>query len=202
MVREARPACRRCGSPVGLYTDTSDGCPNCRGESLHFDGVFRLSAYEGTLRDAILRIKGAGGEALACALGRLLFQQLGSQLSLLSVDAVTPIPLHWLRRLRRGYNQARAIAEGIVSGLARPLHYNWLWRAKYTPRQATLTASERRSSPRGAFRARLPKGLRSKGVLLVDDVLTTGSTASAAAKSLKDAGVQNVWVVVLAKSDS
>jgi ComF family protein len=200
LMKDRAPTCPRCGATVGLYADTSDGCRSCRDEVLHFAGVMRLGTYEGKLREAVLRIKCAREETLARALGRLLLDRLSSTLKQPAFEAVAPVPLHWLKRLIRGYNQSFALALPVARGLRKPISTRWLWRCRYTPEQTGLTASERRASPRQAFRAKLPAAMKGRPLLLVDDVLTTGSTASAAAHALRAAGSGPVWVAVLATS--
>lgn len=202
LTADAAPTCPRCASTVGPFAETSEGCVRCRRDVCHFNGVYRLGLYGGRLRQAILRIKRAEGEALAWALGGLLAARLHAPLAALGIAAVVPLPLHWLRRLKRGYNQAEAAAEPVAAGLGASLRPGWLRRVKLTPAQSSLTPSERRLLPRGVFRGRAPATAKGANLLLVDDVLTTGSTANAAAWALKRAGAGAVWVAVLARADS
>jgi ComF family protein len=116
----------------------------------------------------------------------------------LAPDAVVPVPLHWWRRLRRGYNQSEALARGLARVLALPCRTSWLRRARHTPSQVGKSAEQRRANVRGAFRAaRVPAGA---SVLLVDDVMTTGATASEAARALKEAGAGRVVAAALGRA--
>ena len=146
----------------------------------------------------MLRIKQSGGETLAELVGELWGAARREALRAMAIDVIVPVPLHWWRRWRRGHNQSAALARGLASVLGLPVSF-CLRRTRNTPKQTQQVASARRDNVRGAFRAR--RGLRLKGrsVLLVDDVLTTGSTASEAARALRDAGASRVIVAALAR---
>jgi ComF family protein len=111
---------------------------------------------------------------------------------------VVPVPLHWRRRLSRRYNQSDALAQRIARRLGVPCASGHLRRVQATPFQTRQTPAQRRENLRKVFRAY--GRLDGKRVLLVDDVLTTGSTASEAAKVLKKQGAARVIVAVLARS--
>lgn len=193
--------CPRCAATIGLHTDTTRGCLRCREEHFRFDGACRLGRYEGLLRQTILTLKYPGREAVAETLGRFWARQRQTQFQELTCDVVVPVPLHWLRRWTRGYNQAEAIAYGLARQLKLPCHPWVLWRQKATPFQYQQTRTGRREHMRGAFIARVPRRLRGSRVLLVDDVMTTGSTCNEAARALKAEGVREVFVAVLARAD-
>ena len=111
-----------------------------------------------------------------------------------------PVPLHWRRRLERGYNQAEALADALARRLglrsARPLR-----RVKATAILAGAGRTERLERLRGAFRARRARPLDGRTVLLVDDILTTGATCGSAARALKKAGAARVVAVVVARAE-
>lgn len=192
--------CFCCSAPTGLRAATYEGCPHCRKESFAFTQALSWGGYQGILRQIILRLKQSTGETLAHQMSREWAEQCHDPLAELKIDTVVPVPLHWSRRLWRGYNQAAALANGIARNLGKPCRSGWLWRHQQTPRQVTLTSQERRRHLRQAFRARLPAGLQGKTLLLVDDVMTTGSTADACARTLLGAGAGRVHVAVLARA--
>jgi ComF family protein len=108
------------------------------------------------------------------------------------------MPMHWLRRWRRGFNQAELLAQEIARRSATPVRRS-VRRIRGTAPQAGLTHAKRRQNVAGAFRvAGRVEGMR---VLLVDDVLTTGATASACARALKAAGAERVAVLTVARAD-
>jgi ComF family protein len=193
-------SCPRCGSTVGPFTSLADGCSKCRDEVLHFEKVFRLGPYEGALREIILKMKHFAGEALAEAMGEVWSVQITNRIAQSRVSVVIPVPLHWYRRWRRGYNQSESLARPLAEKLSVPFRTNVLRRIRNTPSQTQRGATARRDNLRGAFVARRDSGIQGKAVLLVDDVLTTGSTASEAAKALRQAGAERVVVAVLAHS--
>jgi ComF family protein len=195
---DPRPQCPRCAASVGPFAAVADGCPLCRGTSFAFHKVTRLGPYEGRLREVVLRMKRASGEALAEAVGELWAECAEARLRALGADVVVPVPLHWRRRWWRGYNQSEALARPLAARLGLPCRPAWLRRVRHTPEQKGQSAGAKLENVRDAFRGR-GAGLAGRTVLLVDDVLTTGATAGEAARALRRAGAKRVVVAVLAR---
>jgi ComF family protein len=193
------PVCPWCAQTVGPHSDTSGGCAECRGESLGFDAAFRLGPYDGKLRDAVLRMKVLAGEGLADLLGRTLAECRGDAIGAAGVDLVTPVPLHWWRKWQRGYNQSEAVARELAAGMGAEFAPKLLRRVRWTPQQSQPTREARRENVKGAFRVRRSANIAEKTVLLVDDVMTTGSTLGEASRTLRAAGAGRVVVAVLAR---
>ncbi|MBM3942428.1 MAG: ComF family protein [SAR202 cluster bacterium] len=150
----------------------------------------------GTVREAIHALKYRDLRAAAPELGKLLAEHL--QAHPLPGDVLVPVPLHPRRLRQRGYNQSALLARelGKLTGL--PVAAGWLARVRSAPPQArAANRQERASNVRDAFAA--TGSARGISVVLVDDVTTTGSTFSAAARALKDAGAATVWGLALAK---
>jgi ComF family protein len=196
------PSCPRCASTVGPFVSVQEGCNACRLVTFQFDGAMRLGPYDGLLRDVILRMKQSTGELLAEMLGTLWAESAGPRLRDIGAQVVVPVPLHWWRKWTRGYNQSEALAHALARRLNLPCQPHWLRRVRNTPRQVRQTATFRRDNVRNAFQAPARPELKGKVVLLVDDVLTTGSTASDAARALRSAGADRVVLAVLAHSQS
>jgi len=192
--------CPRCALPVGPHAELRRGCAECRGRSLGFDAALALGPYAESIRDLCLRLKNERNAWLAPWLGNLLADARQSELTLLPRDTwIVPVPLHWWRRLQRGYNQAEALARGLSRSLDLRVHQP-LRRIKATDRLAHKTASDRMDAMRQAFRVRPDPGLNGQTILLVDDILTTGATCGAAARALKQAGAKRVIIAVLART--
>ena len=181
--------CRRCGSSVGPNErhDRANPCGRCAERDLGIHTIARIGAFEQPLRRLVYRLKFAGQWELAVAAGPLLAQALRAVMeeSAVKVDALVPLPLHWRRKLKRGFNQAEELANstGRILGVnvLRPLR-----RIKATHEQATLmNRTQRRENMAGAFVARADGRLHGKHVWLLDDVCTTGATLHAAATALR-----------------
>lgn len=191
--------CPRCSSTVGPHLTLEKGCPDCRDHSFAFDGAFRMAPYEGLLRDVILRMKHWTGEDLAEIVGTVWAARLAPRLTPLAADVVIPVPLHWLRRWRRGFNACDVFAGCLARELGICCGTRMLRRTRATPRQTEQSsATARRENVKHAFQARRADAIAGKTVLLVDDVLTTGATASEAARALHVHKPKAIYVVVLA----
>jgi ComF family protein len=198
---DPHPSCWRCAATVGPFVDLRDGCTYCRDAGFAFDRAFRLGPYEGRLRDVVLLLKHHRGEDLAEHLGVFWASCAADTLCAAGIEVVVPTPLHWFGRLRRGYNQSEALARALATALGVPCRPRWLCRARLTRKQHHCRSrEERRANVRDAFRSRAGALVRGKHILLVDDVMTTGSTAHEAARPLRAAGAAQVTVAVLARA--
>jgi ComF family protein len=189
--------CSDCKTPFvnRAPLDEQGRCTLCRLGLQGFDAVYTYGSYEGPLRQLVHLFKFGGMRPLAGTFGALLARALPRETSF---DVIVPMPLHWLRRWQRGFNQSALLAREISRRWHTPLA-DVARRGKRTAPQAGLTNSKRRLNVRGAFQVR--GRLDGKHVLLVDDVLTTGATASACARALKRAGASRVTLLALARTD-
>jgi ComF family protein len=194
------PACLTCGAPIPPVGAAGSTCPRCAKLTLHFDRTTAIGLYQEPFRDLILRTKRRMGTTLALGLGKMLTDRIVALTPSIRPDVVVPIPMHWRRRLRRGVNGPELIAECIAQRLRAPLANRLLKRTRNTPPQSSLPRGERLGNVRGAFVKRAGYHLEAAHVLLVDDVMTTGSTCSEAARALKQGGAAQVSVAVLARS--
>jgi ComF family protein len=194
------PSCPHCAGTIGPFAAIEGRCRACRDEAFAFEQVVRLKPYNGMLREIILHLKNQRGEGLAELIGECWAEQASVRFAALSLDAVVPIPLHWLRRWQRGYNQSAALGRGLAERLRLPCYPSWLRRIRNTPRQTSQTPAGRKTNVRGAFGVRVPSAVRGRAILLVDDVMTTGATVGEAAKVLRAAGAVRIVVAVLARA--
>jgi ComF family protein len=196
-------ACPFCAATVGPFVNVDRGCLTCRNQDFAFDRAVRLGPYTGALRDLILRLKHGHAEGLAELVAAEWANRAVEPLRALAVQCVVPVSLHWWRRWQRGYNQSEVLARGLAAALKLPLHSRGLRRIKNTLMQSGLpSATAKRENVRGAFMARRSLNCAGQTVLLVDDVMTTGSTAHEAARMLRQAGAGRVVVAALARAEA
>jgi ComF family protein len=192
--------CVSCRTPFlnRFPLDAEGRCPVCRAGLRGFDAAYCFGSYEGTLRELIHLYKYAGIETLSKPLGELLAAALPLDERF---DAVTAVPLHWRKQWHRGFNQSELLAREIARRRAIPL-VRALGRVRFTQTQAGLSNTGRRRNVAAAFRCRrVAKTLAGWRVLLIDDVMTTGSTAAACARTLKQAGAGRVVLATVARVD-
>lgn len=127
-------------------------------------------------RDAVHRFKYGGRWLTAYNLGRWYGALLRESGAYADVDLIVPVPLHWRRRLWRGYNQSEYLAEGMAREMGLRVDCRSLQRYRHNESQTTQRHSERWDNVEGIFRVRRPEALRGRHILLVDDVFTTGAT--------------------------
>jgi ComF family protein len=199
------PHCPRCGRGAGPYTFDLGGCAACRKESLRYDAVVRVGSYQEPLRSLILRYKYQRRMELGTIMGRWLAERLAAAPWADLVQVIVPVPLHWSRRFSRGFNQAEGLARELATsdlpagGTGRRVAARRMLRVRPTPHQTRLSAKDRAENVRGAFQVRGRSGdVRGKHILLVDDVITSGSTAGECARTLRRAGAAAVYVAVAA----
>lgn len=191
--------CVACRTPfLNPYPlDAQGRCGLCRRGLNGFDAAYTFGAYEGPLRELIHLFKYSGIRTLAGPLAEMMLRALPRQERF---DALVPMPLYWWKRWRRGFNQARLLAEAVSRRTGIPV-LEAARRLRSTAPQAGLSHAERRRNVAGAFAVRKRAALANLRLLLVDDVFTTGATASACAAALKRAGAAQVSVLALARTD-
>jgi ComF family protein len=191
--------CAQCKTPFlnSFPLDLEGRCALCRAGARGFDAAYCFGFYEGPLRELIHLLKYDGMKPLAGPLTGYLWRALPLDEKF---DAVVPMPLHWRRRFQRGFNQAAVLAKDVARRRKIPL-LNAVRRVRATRSQTGLTNAKRRENVSGAFRARRGWPVEGLRILLVDDVMTTGATASACASVLKRAGAKSVTLLTLARVD-
>lgn len=184
-------ACPRCGQPAGAHIPVGAACPHCQRDQ-DWPRTRALFRNESLGRDLVHRLKYQSEIALADLFGRELATLHRDD----PPDIVTSVPMHWTRRVWRGYNQADEIARVVARNLDRPLK-SVFRRKRMTPALYNKSRSERRDIVQQAFQLRR-SSLQGKRVLIVDDIATTGSTLKELSALLKSAKVQSVQVTVVA----
>lgn len=192
------PCCRVCGDELPTWRDLDEVCSRCVGTPTPLDRARGAAVYDGALRHIIHAFKYEGRRSLAAPLGALLLQAGHDVLT--GATCTIPVPLFPVRRLARGFNQARDLARRLPLPVV-----SCLWRTRHTTPQEHLGAEARRRNVHGVFCVSplLPARIRSRVldgqvVVLVDDVRTTGSTLEQCAAVLKAAGAREVRALTVA----
>jgi ComF family protein len=198
--RIVAPFCAKCSEPfTGAITQTFS-CANCEHRTLHFDSAVAAYRSRGLVRKLIHEFKYGHHRHLRYPLAGWLEETLSDpRLRGRQFDLLVPVPLHPARERERGFNQATLLAELLAQKTAFPVRA-LLERIRYTTTQTAYDRSERMENLRDAFRLRKNRDVRGLHVLLIDDVLTTGSTLSECARVLKRGGALSVYAATAARA--
>jgi ComF family protein len=194
------PFCAKCSEPFPGAITQIFSCANCEHRMLHFDSAVAAYRSRGVVRRLVHQFKYSGQRYLRFPIAEWLCEALRDpRLDGRRFDVVVPVPLHPARERERGFNQALLLAEILAEFAAVPLA-PLLERVRYTSTQTAHDRAERMENLRDAFRLRKNRDVRDLRVLLIDDVLTTGSTLSECARVLKAAGAVSVHAATAARA--
>jgi ComF family protein len=196
------PYCRLCAFTSGAADGGLYRCVNCGDRRFAFDFAYAPLRGVGPIREMIHRLKYSRESWLARPLGQLLAKARSeTRIARLADEAVlVPVPLHARRMRERGFNQAELLASQMSRRVGLPI-WNVLERTRYTTTQTSLDREERMANLRGAFSLkRARRDLSGRTVWLIDDVLTTCSTADECARILKSAGAEIVVALAVARA--
>jgi ComF family protein len=203
--RLREPLCAACGIPIEPGNDETlaGWCRDCTASPPHFTAARAVGRYRSSEEDRaalpsiIRRHKYGRDQSLSHALVEFIVEPM--PLAENDYDVVIPVPLHTTRLRWRGFNQAALIAAAVARRLERPLDVRSLTRPLATSPQTAQDRAERHRNVRDAFAVQRPARVANRRVLLVDDVLTTGSTVDECARTLLAAGARRVDVLALAR---
>jgi len=190
------PFCVSCGRSLRFEVKK---CAACEGESFHYDRAFACAFYEGTMRELIHAYKFGGRKYLKNFFARSLARFIHRHLSERPFDAVAAVPMDPEKKRSRGFNQSELLSAPIALALEVPDASKELTRKKSDSPQALLAKTDRKSNVKDRFAVKNTSDFKAKNVLLIDDILTTGHTASECAKALKNAGAGSVTVLTCAR---
>ena len=189
------PVCQICGKPF----DPLDGCKTCRSQEMRFTSARAAFLYQGIVREAIHQLKYSGNLEISQVFANYLLSVYLKQNW--EPDFVIAVPLSKEKMNERGFNQSEWIAKPLAKAIRKPYLKGALRKKQDTDSQVGLGRTERIENLRGAFQAE-PILVRGKNILIIDDVMTTGSTFNECAGTLKASGAKDVFCLSVATTDS
>ncbi len=188
------PRCKKCGKPIRY--EEQEYCHDCQKQSFHYVQGRSLWIHKGAVPWSIYQFKYHNRRIYGKFYAKELYRIYGESIEEWGIDLIVPVPLHWRRRRKRGYNQAEIVARylGELTGI--PVDKHLVIRKKYTEPQKTLNNKERVKNLKHVFDVR-KMTVRAKNILLIDDIYTTGSTIDAISKVLLEKGNNKVWFLTI-----
>lgn len=188
--------CGKCLSKISFYRDDYIIIDDI--DTIFFDRITSACKYLGVLRKSILKYKFGGSPSYCKALAKLIFAKISSLDEYTQAQGFMSIPMYRKKKVERGYNQAELLSKELAKLAGLPDYSNCILRTRKTMTQSLLNKEEREINVRDSFQVVTPEKLKGKIIILVDDVLTTGSTLNECAKELKRLGVIKVYCAVVA----
>ena len=188
------PRCKKCGKPIRY--EEKEYCSDCEQQNFCYEQGRSLWLHKGPVKWSIYQFKYKNHRVYAEYYARELYRIYGQKIKAWSIDVIIPVPLHWKRRRKRGYNQAEMLAKelGRISGIR--VETRNIKRIRETKPQKEMNHKQRKRNVRDAFR--VTKRWKGGGnVLLIDDIYTTGNTIDAVARKLKEKGASKVMFLTI-----
>jgi ComF family protein len=193
------PFCHACGRQMNRRDRGKNMCSHCVRTPHAYDRAYSVCVYDGTIKTLIHEFKYNDKQYLGKPLARLLIDFIKKyDLPVRYMDYLIPVPLHSAKEREREFNQALILCREVAAAFDKPILEHNLFRYRATGTQATLEPHQRFLNVKGCFAVTEKQSVTGRNFLLIDDVLTTGATASEAAQALKDAGANIVFVLTLA----
>lgn len=195
-----KTCCTSCALPLAEDINDEVLCGRCIKKPPTFDYCYSLFRYEDKIINLVHQLKFSEKISYARSIGEMLFLRLQAeiQLSKEKPECLLPVPLHKARLRQRGFNQSIEIARVLAKKLAIPIEYDAVMRQRKTTTQTGLNAKQRQKNIKGAFC--VVGEINYKHVLIIDDVVTTGSTVNELARVLKKNKVERVGVLSIARA--
>jgi len=190
--------CEKCAEEIGYYNNCVNSLNLPRDIETYCDGMVCVGRYSDSLKNSLKKFKFSNKPSYYRAFGKLLALKLQNTIQLDQIDMIIPVPLHRSRQKLRGYNQAELIAECAAKLLSTPLAANILIKTSESKSQSVLSRNERLSNIEGMFKVINAHAVYKKNILIVDDIVTTGSTINQCSKALKQSGASSIIAGVIA----
>lgn len=194
------PCCETCGFPFEYDVGAGSLCGDCLARPPSYDRARAAFVYDDISRSPVLAFKHGGRTEGLHAFSAHMYRAGRSFWP--GADIIIPVPLHASRLIKRRFNQSALLARKLARMSGVPLGTDALYRTRATPSQGAQTAAGRRRNVQGAFSVpvNMRASLAGKHIVLVDDVMTTGATINACARTLKKAGASYIDVITLART--
>lgn len=190
------PACAKCGRK--LHSDVSI-CGDCSVKNSYIEKGWCACYYEGSIKECIHLFKYNGYLGLVDIFRDITLDSVKRNVEVKDADIIVPVPIYSTKKRERAYNHAEVIARAISKNISIPVDSRNLKKIRWTKSQSELDRQKRLENVKGSFIVVDKNAFLDKNVILVDDVYTTGATINECAKTLKNAGVNKVYFLALAR---
>ena len=188
------PRCKKCGKPIRY--EEQEYCGDCQKKSFHYIQGRSLWIHKGAVPWSIYQFKYHNRRIYGRFYAQELYRVYGKKIKEWGINLIVPVPLHWKRKTKRGYNQAEIVARNLGELTGIPVDAKLVIRKKYTEPQKTLNDKERVKNLKNVFEIRKTE-IMQKNILLIDDIYTTGSTIDSVSRALLEKGHNKVWFLTI-----
>ncbi len=192
------PYCSVCGCTLSIPSFEDITCGKCIAEPPKYKIARSLLKFDEHSKKLMHDFKYYDQTELASFFSKLLHQRYKEEIA--NADLIIPVPMNKLKRLFRMYNQAHILAQALSKLTKKPVLANALVKTKWTKSQTSLSKKQRETNLRSSLKFNNKHNIKHKNIILIDDVMTTGSTIKECAKLLKYAGANNIYVVTIART--
>jgi len=197
--RHSPPFCLRCGRSIRRLQEMENlVCRQCKETPCHFDRAWSLCLYDGLIKNLIHDFKYKQKIHYSGIFKKLLKEFIACYRPFTNIEIIIPVPLHAVKLREREYNQSLILACALGDILKKPVCGDCLERIRNTKPQFSLHEKERSRNVAGCFRMKNAHAVKEKSVLIVDDIMTTGTTLSEAARLTREAGCATIEVLTIA----
>jgi len=202
IAKNLSPFCLKCGVHLDERETEFGICRQCKKRKFYFDRAYSVCIFEGTIKELIHKFKYSNKTVLAKLFSEMIFDfAMNFHIPISDYDIMLPVPLHSVRLREREYNQCEILAKELQKFFSIAISRNDVMRIRNTKSQIELNKFARWQNIKGAFKLKNFEKFKDKNVLIIDDLMTTGATASELAGVLKDADAKKVSVLTLAKAE-